>query len=188
MGRGRKRKSGKREPNGKLSRRTEHKQERRRVDEQVMMSVAKDARVRLWGVSYDLAGTAHAGSVVGRLVLMDRLTQEQADVAQHVQGIYERYRRAIDAPPRPGAVDLNRVHGLGTGNDMSPEQCAVARKAWADVQTILLEANMFNRASNLFAAMDYLVLRDEYHPHMVGDLRLALNALGRYYRSASKAA
>ena len=36
-------------------------------------------------------------------------------------------------------------------------------------------------ARTLIAALDYLVLRNEFHKHLIGDLRVALNALGHHY-------
>lgn len=37
-----------------------------------------------------------------------------------------------------------------------------------------------NRGANMWAAVNYLLDRDEQHPHMIGDLRLALNAIGHH--------
>jgi hypothetical protein len=38
-----------------------------------------------------------------------------------------------------------------------------------------------NRGRNLIAALDYIVSRNEIHWHMVGDCRLALNALAHHF-------
>jgi hypothetical protein len=40
---------------------------------------------------------------------------------------------------------------------------------------------LLNRGTNLVAALDYCVLRDEGYEHLLGDLRVALNVLRRHY-------
>jgi len=45
----------------------------------------------------------------------------------------------------------------------------------------LQEAQFDNRAANLGAALQYLVIDDLELPHMIGTLRLALNALHRHF-------
>jgi len=179
--RGRKRKTGKREPNGKLSRRTSERQARRTVDEQAAMHVAKEARQRVFGISVEASGTELAGTVCGRLLLQGSLTQQQMDAAKAFADTYAGYQRAMDSPRPPKAVEIGGATGRGSLLDVSPEQAKLARKRWDAAVRVLVEANMYHRAATLYAAADYLVLRDEMHGHMVGDLRLALNALARHY-------
>lgn len=178
---GRKRKAGKREPNGKLSRRKDERQARRSIDEQANMAVGKEARVRVHGVPAEHAGTDLAGTVCGRLVLQGSISPDHHEAAKAFAATYARYQRAIGSPRQPKAVEIGAATGGGSETDMTPEQCDKARRQWEDAVRALQEANAQHRSATIFAACDYLVLRDEYHPHLFGDLRLGLNALARHY-------
>ncbi len=185
---GRKRKAGKREANGKLSRRVVDKQARRSIDEQSAMSVGKEARQRVHGVSAADSGTELAGSVCGRLLLQGSINRQQMDAAIAHQEAYAAFHRAIDAPAQPRAVNIGAATG-GSGRDLSPEQCAKAKKRWKDAKAVLVDLDTAQRgAATTYAAIDYIVLQERFLPHMFGDLRLGLNALARHYGLMARAA
>ncbi len=185
--RGRKRKSGKREASGKLSRRKDDKQVRRSIDEQSAMQVAKEARQRVFGVSPQDSATELAGSVCGRLLLQGSINREQMDAAVAFQETYAAYQRAMDSPPPPRAVNIGGFSS-GTPREISTEQSIKAKAHWKAACTALSRANEEHRSTALYAACQYVVLRDEFLPHLFGDLRLALNALSRHYGLLARAA
>lgn len=186
--RGRKRKPGRREPNGKPSRRAADKQARRTIDEQAAMQVAKEARQRLYGVRADDSGTELAGTVCGRLRLTQSISAAQHEAAKAYAATYAAYQRALDSPRPPKAVEIGAATGRGNAADLSPEQCARSVADWERVQGVLVLANSRHREANLIAACDYLVLRDEFHIHMVPDLHIALDYLVMHYGLRSLAA
>ncbi|MDB6035996.1 MAG: hypothetical protein JWM16_6334 [Verrucomicrobiales bacterium] len=177
----RKRKTGKREPNGKLSRRVVDKQARRSIDEQSAMQVAKEARQRQFGVPAEASGTDRAGTVVGRLAMKGTLTTAQLEAAKAFATSYSKYQRALNSPRPPKAVEIGGATGRGDASDISPEQHVKALREWDAAKMCLSEANGFHRHATLYVACDYLVIRDELQEHLVGDLKLALNALVHFY-------
>jgi hypothetical protein len=54
------------------------------------------------------------------------------------------------------------------------------RGKWRDVTRAVTDANTYH-PGNLMAALQYIVIRDEFHEHLLGDARVAANALVRYY-------
>lgn len=178
---GRKRRAGKREPSGKLSRRVVDKQARRTIDEQSAMQVAKEARQRVFGISEADSATELAGSIVGRLLLQGAISREHFDAAVAFQATYAGFLRAIDAPPSsPKAISIGAPSGPSPA-DMSRAQAETAKKHWRDACMALSVANIPYPENVLFLACDRIALREEYQPHLHGDLRLGLNALARHF-------
>jgi hypothetical protein len=178
---GRQKKPGKREPNGKLSRRSEDKQARRSIDEQAAMSVAKEARQRVHGVAAKDSATELAGTVCGRLLLTGKLTPEQHDAALAYQNTYATYQRAIDAPRPPKAVEIGGSTG-GSAHDMTRAQAERAVDRWEKAKAVLGGLDAVQRGTAVaYAACDYIVLQDKELPHLIRHLRLGLDALARHY-------
>ncbi len=142
-------------------------------------------RQRMFGLSEKDARDQKAASYVGRLCLAGRkhnadgITEAQYETAQEYLKAYEAFQRAVKSP------DALRT-GVGGGD--APESEDYAR--WCQVKIAQFEAIKkairdeqclhHNRGANLFAALDYLLVRDQQLPHMIGDLRLALNAIGHH--------
>jgi hypothetical protein len=177
------------------------------------MASGMQARHRLHGIAYPAAPGAaeevrkrphvldqRAGSVVGRLAMQGEISMAQYDAAVKYAEDVHNYRLAVSAPRQPGAVDLNAVRGGSAdgadhvefvrravrrfcgekGGNGAPPVTGV-RQALAECQ-----GSIANRGQNLQAALDYLVLRDELHVHMIPWLRTALNALSRHYGFAER--
>jgi hypothetical protein len=178
---GRKRKNGKREPNGKLSRRNDDKQQRRTIDEQSAMQVAKEGRQRVFKVSAEDSGTELAGTVCGRLRLIRSISGAQHEAAKAFAATYAAYQRALNSPRSPKAVEIGAATGRGEGPDLTPEQHIKALGDWDRVTRLLSRANGYHRGATLYAACDYLILRDEFHIHLVPDLHIALDYLVDHY-------
>ncbi|WP_193336182.1 hypothetical protein [Devosia beringensis] len=142
-------------------------------------------RMRVFGLSEKDARDQRAGTYVGRLCMAgnknsaDGITNAQYDAAQAWRQAYEAFQRAVKSP------DALRT-GTGGGDQGESEdyarRCKAAISRWNALQAaVQLEQGFHeNRGANMWAALDYLVNRDEQHPQMIGDLRLALNAVGHH--------
>jgi hypothetical protein len=203
-------KDAKREANGRLSREEEFVRARKNAQADAeswdAMSVAMQARRSQYGLAYPPAPNAsdevkrrphvldqRAGSVVGRLSIQGEISPAQYDAALKYAEDIDNYRKAISAPRIPGAVDLNAVRGNGVDNAERVEFVARAVRRYCGekrgerweggVLNALREcqSSIANRGENLMAALDYFILRDEDHKHMLPWLRTALNCLSRHY-------
>ncbi len=197
--RGPKKQTGIRETGGRLSRKPIEKQARDAskiaAEEWDAMNTALMARLRVHGVPMDKLRDQMAGSYIGRLCLCGEITHQQFDAAQAYLADRRDYHMAIDAPKQMGAVDLNAVHGRNHHENVKRSQQSVAKFMGKDndgktgVRGAILDAQThLGNTSNLWAALDLCVHNDLELRHMVGDLRLLLNALARHYGLDSRRA
>lgn len=146
-------------------------------------------RSRMFKLSEEEARDQKAATVVGRLHLLWRrsgdraggLTERQYDAAVEYKSQADAYRRALSAPD-----SLRNASRTGTGTRTDEEHAkwcrAVIAKFEASQRAVADEQRlMVNRGANLFAALDYTVLRDQQFNHLLGDARVALNALAHHY-------
>ncbi|MBX5131620.1 hypothetical protein HJB80_02795 [Rhizobium lentis] len=136
--------------------------------------VAKEARMRLHGVSKEDASQPEAGTVIGRMKLSGELSKAQYDGLIRYSMTRERYMIAMGVP------DSLRTRAGGVMNVAPDESDIGAVEAWGRVHNAVSEAQRQSNG-NLVAALNFMVTRDEYYPHMVGDLRVVSNALVRHY-------
>jgi hypothetical protein len=141
--------------------------------------------MKVFGLTEKEARDQKAATYVGRLCLAgirnttDGITDAQYDAAIAWKEAYEQFQRAVKSP------DALRS-GVGGGDQGESadyaRRCRAAIKKWEGIEAaVRLEQGFHeNRGANMWAALDYLVGRDQQHPHMVGDLRLALNAIGHH--------
>jgi len=178
---------GIREPNGRLSRRVVYARERDEMNERDAQSVVIAARMRHTGlpeaaVSLNHAGRPNAGTVHGIMCLRGDLTREQFDAAEWWIGKRGAWLRAIDASDTAGA---------GPGGDFDPDKhaefCRAARETWQAVCDCIQTASTENR-SPLASALDVFLVRGHHLNHLVGDFRLALNALHRRFLAGKRGA
>lgn len=156
-------------------------------EQQEIMLPALEARQRQFKdlVPYQLEDQ-RAGSIVGRLAMggqkNDGLSMVQYEAAQRYHSDHAAYLRATGSilPQQPKAMDLNRIHGSADNPENVSKITRIIRH-WQNVQQTIREAAMFNRNSNLFQALDLLVIQDRDIGRYRGDLRLALNALAKLY-------
>jgi hypothetical protein len=187
-----KRPDQKRERNGRASRQPAVVAERNLLDldaeQRDMLSVGLTARERVLHVKPSQSRDQMAGSVIGRWCLQRIVTQAQYDAAMAFLESNTRNLLAIDAPPLPGAVDLNRTHGRPVGLENAPQlrKWRAAHKAALDA--IQAKQNEIRLQGNLYGALYAVVIRDVDLEHMAGDVRTALNALVRHYGLEARAA
>ena len=155
--RGPRRKAGKREPNGQLSRQPAERNARHLdgldQEQQSMIAVGIEARQRVWGVPVGLSRDQMAGSAVGRMCLQGHITRAQYEAALAYIAEREEYSRCIMGPRQPGAVDLNATHGASTAG----ENVARTRKIMAEAEETNLalwaKQREIGNTGNLFAAI-----------------------------------
>lgn len=142
-------------------------------------------RMRVFGLTEKEARDQKAATYVGRLCLAgirkstDGINEAQYDAAQAYLAARHDFQRAVKSPD---------ALAVGAGGASGPEGpgyeqwCKRAIAKWEGIKAaIYLEQGLHeNRGANMWGAVDYLLVRDEQHPHMIGDLRLALNAIGHH--------
>jgi len=181
-----------REPNGRASRQPKHVAERNLLDldqeQRDTVSVALDARERVFGVKPSQSRDQMAGSVIGRWCLQNTISRAQYDAAMLFLESYTRNLLAIDAPPLPAAVDLNRTHGRPVGMENAAQLRKWRAEYKAATEAIQIKQNEIRLQGNLYGALYAVVVRDVDLDHLAGDTRTALNALVRHYGLMAKEA
>lgn len=193
-----------REPNGRPSRRVIHVGERREMNEREAKKVGVEARMRHTGLPVELAGLNQAGMPNGgtvhgvmRLLGIEAenakrplgegmLSAAQWSAAEWWLGRRAQWLRAIDAPGRTtveepgvavdelaGMTEAERNEALRAGWDKLAAE-------WAAIKACLRDATTEARSS-VEAAFEVILVRNCPMPHMVGDLKLGLNALHRRF-------
>lgn len=152
---------------------------------------AVQARMRIFGLSEADARDQKAATVIGRLYLTGELgkrpySDHMWDAAQRILEMRDAYMRAIKAP------DALR-NSTGSGGDVAESDayahwCQRAVRQYKDaIASVTAENCLIDyRGRNLHAALDYIVFRDEMHPHLIGDCRIALNALHHHLTGGRK--
>lgn len=142
-------------------------------------------RMKVFGLTEKEARDQKASTYVGRLCLAgmrsttDGITTPQYDAAVAYREAYEEFQRAVKSPNALASGNGGASGSEGPGYE---QWCNRAVAKWEGIQNAIQTEQGFheNRGANMWAALDYLVGRDQQHPHMVGDLRLALNAIGHH--------
>lgn len=174
---GRKRKVGVKRVNGRISQRKEDVMQRKAETEREATATAREARMRVFGVSAEDVMNPDTATVVGRLKRAKVINAGQLKAAYRYEACVLSYRSAIAAP--------------GGGHNtagFSPEFLATEQERYARAKTRFEGAmaavraeNAIHRNCNMPAALDLIVMRDEDYHYLHGDLRLALNALAHYF-------
>lgn len=184
MARGRKRKDGRREPNGRASRKngpdTVTETEARRNRE-----TAVTARQRVHGLPMALAATVDGGDVLGRLALVgtagDGITALQRDAGRLYEDIVRTYQRFIGIPPLTSGSRLDRTGGHDDRDGTDPDYIAAYERAKGRYvrarRCVLLTTD-----ANAQMVLDGVVLDDVDMRSQTGTLRIALNALAHEFR------
>ncbi|MTH95533.1 hypothetical protein [Roseibium sp. RKSG952] len=164
---GRKRKSGKREANGRLVRKS------RGETEMQIMETALAVRLRA-GIPRKLARSV--GSIEGLLFAQEDIDRDQYEAAVHYLSARLSYLAAIDDPHHA----REPRDTIGAGNEEAHEKfCRFAMAQWARIQEEVAEMQVqLRNTANLAGALDGMV-RGHVCEHQIGDLRYALNAVHR---------
>lgn len=187
--RGPKLQSGNRLPNGRLSRKKTDIMDRligmHEKDEREAMRPSIEARHRHYNLDPQAAKDQMAGSFVGRLRMCGELSDQQYQAATLYSEVYHAMQVAVSGPKPSGAVNLNATKGLPGPENVQRSVQAMA--AWeAALKALQAHQNELRGQGAVIAALDYCVLRDGEHHHMVGWLREGLNALARHFKIGDK--
>lgn len=148
-------------------------------------------RMRVFGLTEKEARDQKAGTYVGRLCLAgmrnstDGISAAQYDAAVAYQEAHQNFKRAVKSPDALASGSGGASGPDGAGYD---QWCQRAVAKWEGIQAAVQNEQGFheNRGANMWAALDYLVGRDQQLPHLIGDLRLALNAIGHHLGMISR--
>jgi hypothetical protein len=142
-------------------------------------------RMRVFGLTEKEARDQKAATYVGRLCLAgmrkstDGISEAQYDAAVAYLEARQNFKRAVKSPDA-----LASGNGGASGLEGADYEnwCKRAVTKWDGIEAAIRTEQGFheNRGANMFAAVYHLLDRDEQLPHMVGDLRLALNAVGHH--------
>jgi hypothetical protein len=177
----RKRKPGKRTASGQLSRAADTHQEH--IDP-IM------TRMRLFGLNAADARDQKASTVIGRMLLTGELgklphSEIMYNAAVSYLSTKEAFQRAVKSPDALRSGDAG-----GSGDTFEGEEydrrCKSAIEKWEAVKRAVQDENNLHRYANMYAALDYIVCRNEDHPHMYGDCRLGLNAVAHHFGMMGK--
>jgi hypothetical protein len=140
--------------------------------------LGKQTRVKMFGVKIEEAADKEAGTVIGRLKLSEEITEHQHNALEQYGKLSERYFSSILAP------DSLRSKGGGSAMRIPDDSVDIeTRRKWDGTMKAINEAQKYH-TGNLYAALQFIVVRDQFYEHMVGDARIAANALVRYYKMA----
>lgn len=170
---GRKRKPGKREPNGRPSRAGQSL-----TAEQEARSVVHDYRQRLFGISDSVDNDKKASTHLGRMCL-------QGVISEHQWRAGEQWGQLVNA--RYAAINAPRglKTGTGDGRMLDPDAEADVFKSTKEKlddanRAVEEHAPMVERKDRL-TALRIAIIDQHYAPHLNGSLRTALNALVRHF-------
>lgn len=170
-----------REPNGRPSRRIIHVRARQELTEKETKSVAIAARQRHTGLTAEqvdtkpVIGQPNAGDVHGVMAMQGALSRDQWLAAVwylEQRGDYQRSILARDVP--------HNGSGAVGDSDTYAEWCQDAKAKWGAILSCLTEVGVQVR-SPVRSAFDVILERQQYMPHMEGDLKVGLNALYRRF-------
>lgn len=170
---GRKRRQGKRHPGGRL-----------KVTEKPD-DVAIAARMRHYGLSRQQAREQEGGLAIGRALNNRDITQSQFDALEHYRIVYANYQRSIGVKRMRSASDFGGAGGYDASEGDEPEYvewCDRQRDKFIELRRAALSATPFADM-----AIQAWVMEDKEVYKLLGDLRLAANAITRLLKLDSAA-
>lgn len=143
---------------------------------------AVQARMRIWGLSEEDAsrsevGHPNAGTLHGVMFFRGELTLPQWQAAEWYVGKRNAYLRAISAPRQ--ATGNTHAGGI-LDEDEYAKWCNDARRTWKDIMRVLDDEARFARFKHA-TSLERFLADCVYTRSMVGDLRMALNLIGRVF-------
>ncbi|USP02843.1 hypothetical protein [Bartonella taylorii] len=152
-----------------------------KVRQDPVNQLAIEMRAKRFGLTIEEAKNPLAGTYVGRLCLQGVLTQDQYDAAQKYLEVKNDY---LCAKGLPSAV-YDEIPS--SSDDKAREKWVeFATEQFSNMQEVIKETQHLYRQYNLYAAIQYIVIEDQTLPHLVNSLRVALNALHKYFDRKTK--
>lgn len=118
------------------------------------------------------------GTFCGLLYQTKELSREQYDSGQRILDLRNLEMKRIGSE---SAIyeRLGFQSGVLSQDELDKRQRAISAK-WGELKHCIQEAQNQHRG-NLWAALQYCLFEDQAFPHMIGDLRLALNVGTRFF-------
>jgi hypothetical protein len=170
--RGRPRKEGIREPNGRLSR-----------AEEPPAKLALETRARMLGISVVKAQDQKAATFIGYLNIIgasDGLSDPQYAALDKFMEIRRDYLIAIKAPDATARSSATGRSGEAI-SDEYVKWCQRSVKAFGDARKAIYEGQNQHRTENLWAALDLCVIQSQPLHHMIGTVRTLGNVLAKHF-------
>jgi hypothetical protein len=145
------------------------------ADEREALRVGVEGRHRLFKLNPANLLVTDAGTFVGRLRLAGSITMQQCQAATRYAEAFHEMQIALGGPKGSGAVNLNATHGMPGVENVDRSIKAMQRKQ-----------DEMHGTSNLYAALDYCVIRDADCPHMLRWLKIALDVLAVEFQIGDK--
>ncbi len=111
---------------------------------------------------------------------LDSINERQHSAAVKYRELHNDYLKAVGAP---GALYDGKTAGSGDDEALA-KWAANIKEKHAEARKAIFAVQCENRGENLWAALDYCILRDEGHLHMIGGLRILCNALAHHWKIA----
>lgn len=145
-------------------------------------------RMRLFGLSEKDARDQKAATVIGRMLLTGQLGKlPHSEIMYDAAVAYLSYKQAFQrAVKSPDALRSSNAGGEEIDGPEYERRCKSAISKWEAVNKAVQDEQVIHRHANMYAALDYIICRNEDHPHMYGDCRLALNAVAHHFGMLGK--
>jgi hypothetical protein len=152
--------------------------------------VAREARMRHFGIAAKHASTAEASTVMGRLSLLGQegggISVDQYEALKRYATTREHYMISIMAPDSLRSKGNSGPSSFDELRDT--ETKARLKRQYDSARSAIQSAQNEHRNSNLWAAVQQIVINDMDFAYMIGDLRLVGNALLRHYQGLDRKA
>lgn len=173
--RGRPRKSGPREPNGRPS----------RSDVDPIDLLAIETRMRQMNITKEQARDQKAGSFIGYLNMIgprDGVSDDQYEGALDYLKFRERLLRVIKSPSA-----IYDPEAIGAGGDITEayeEWCKSITREWNTLRNEIQEAQNSCRG-NLWAALQLVLIEDKPIHTLIGETRILCNVFAKHFRNVT---
>lgn len=173
MGKGRKRKQGKREANGRIQRPT-HSQL-----EQENMRPAMEYRERVLGVPPKLVRDQKAATLIGRLCLSGAISEAQWQAGEDWHSLMEAMYAAANAPR--GFKTGGNGSGVELGEDEEARRYRSLKAKFGAANLAVEDRAPVAERIERFKALRLFIVDQVDQPSMHGTLRAALNGLAHHF-------
>lgn len=150
--------------------------------------VAREARMRIFGVDAEVASTPQAATFVGRLSLMGQqgggISSDQYEALVRFSLDRESYMKSVMVPD--SLVRAGEGGPSSIDEEADTESRLRIKKRYGGARDAIQAAQNENRMANLWAAVEHILIKDMNFSHMIGDLRLVGNALHRHYQGLDR--
>lgn len=141
------------------------------------MSVALEARMRIFGVDAEAAKQPNITDVLERMVINKALDRRQADALIAFRTAHNAYQRAIGAKPDTGTEPRPEIAGSGTWEDFVASSVARWERMKDAIERLRRQQASYGHQCKPWAALTCFVVWNQHDHKLTGDLRVAANAL-----------